>query len=679
MIAILTVAASGLAAPSVLVKAVTGPVTSDRLDLMISSVAPCDATKDQIPDNSRLVSDAFALRVDDNGVGWFAGAVRILDPDAKTIITGVLHGVVGLSGPDATDCKAPGHLQGMLNLPPQAADGTDITAARPVELFLSADIIPEAAGPVPVYRGRLSGLIAFSTPPPTPAVSITSARAEYLTTEPVTAVIANKSAGSVRAWDGESYCTIVRLEEQTSAGWFEVARCPLLRPTVPVTIAAGETKTVLLPPSGADANRAPGVYRVSLQYVALDASGNPVGESVIVSSDPFKVTAPAPAGGVTVAAAKSIYAPDEAITGVVSNGSAAAVVGYAFYSYCTILQLQMKSVDGWKPVGQCMLTGGPSVVIKPGESRPVLLPPDATTPASKDPGVYRLAFTFTTVDASGSTTSSATVTSPEFLVGRPFTASLRLAPDKPAYAVTDAITAILANGPATARIFDEQSLCTIVQLYRQDGAQWVLVGPCPLDRIPLPVFLKPGEVRKVTLAMNSAWPAGLYRMAVTFAPLGADGSAGPDQTVTTAAFAVGSTTPPSGKVILAPTQLVYGQNGRITGVIKNDTVDPILVQDERSYCTILTLEKKAGDAWNMVAGCPLARMPITTTIAAGAKIAVPLPPLTTSVVKNEPGVYRLVLDYTTPPKGGVIGDAVQVISPEFAVTAPTGTVRPVIF
>jgi hypothetical protein len=251
---------------------------------------------------------------------------------------------------------------------------------------------------------------------------------------------------------------------------------------------------------------------------------------------------PPPPALVTVTTDRAQYAPADAIVGTVSNGLSVAIQAATTHSYCTILQLEQHVNDAWVPIGTCQeFRASPPVVIPAGASLHIVLPADA----GRAPGEYRLTLAYRPAGDGGVTPDYvALAVSPPFRVVAA-TPALTITPNERAYGPHQPITAILRNGAAAARILDENSFCTIVQLQRLDGGQWVQIAPCPLERVAIPTFLKPGEVRRVTLPpANSVavnWAPGRYRLAVTYTGTDDSGApVGPEVLAVSPTFPVGA-------------------------------------------------------------------------------------------------------------------------------------------
>jgi len=500
--------------PAVLSKDANGPITRVSISLGLRANAACDETQKLIPDGSRLVSDNFSMVVNDKGIGWFRGMVKVVAPEGSTILEGLLHGTVGLTAhrDQGQDCRAPRHLEGMLE--PSRPD-----AASVWEVNFSADELQESASPLPIYRARLDGLIKL----PEVKVQIAPDRPEYSPTETITAIITNGSDHAIQAFDQQSYCTIVQLQRQENAQWVDVFVCPLNRAPIPTIIGAGETKQVsLLPNPIAPGPNAPGVYRLALTFTNLGENGQPVGDSVTVVSSPFRITAP-PMIKVSIAPDRTGYGTSDPITAIITNSSDRAIRVFDEQSYCTIVQLQRQEGEQWLRVAACLLRRAPlPVTIGPGETKKVSLPPDPQTPATKDPGTHRLALTFTVLDESDKPAGDpVTVVSQTFRVEAPLVeGSVMVKPNRSSYTVDDRISATINNDTnQNIQTADHLSYCTILLLQRQMGDAWVNVAPCLLLSPTRLVTISAKQSVQVTLLsglFGRQLDPGTYRVEFTF-------------------------------------------------------------------------------------------------------------------------------------------------------------------
>src|SRR5262249_15385959 len=146
----------------------------------------------------------------------------------------------------------------------------------------------QCAGPLPIYRGGLDGVIT----PPSPVeekVKVAPDKAGYLPTDVITAIIFNGSHQTIPSLDQQSYCTIVQLQIQDDGRWADVAICPLDRAPIPTDISPNQRIEVALnplqpTPANPPGPNPPGLYRLGLTFKVVE-NGNPVGRSLFVASE----------------------------------------------------------------------------------------------------------------------------------------------------------------------------------------------------------------------------------------------------------------------------------------------------------------------------------------------------------------------------------------------------------
>jgi hypothetical protein len=398
------------AAALTVAKDIHGLIAATRLDMTITSQASCDQSGDLLRDGSRLVSDQFTTRVDDAGVGVFSAPVRVLNPDGNLLFEARLHGYVGLSadGDKADVCTAPGRLVGFLE---RAVGVGPVAPGADMQILFTAETVPQSASPVPIYQGTLRGVIA-PQPVPGPGVVVRSDRNEYSTTDPIIGSVTNGTRAPIVTTDYHTGCTILELQRLVNGVWQPGPPCNTFRPTRPVVIQPGETVRVVIP---AEPQRAPGEYRLALEYFAPDKDGNPAGDPKFAYSSVFVLRNSV--NPLTIAPNQRAYGPREPITAVIRNGNRPVSI-LDERSFCTIVQLQKLDGDAWTEVAPCPLDRvAIPTFLKPGEVRRVLLPPN-NVPAAWAPGRYRLAVTYTPIDNAGQADGPEIfVATPPFMVG----------------------------------------------------------------------------------------------------------------------------------------------------------------------------------------------------------------------------------------------------------------------
>lgn len=141
-------------------KTAAGPISTIGFAMTLAADS-CDQTQGLVPDGSRLVSDNFLMTLNSSGMGTFQGNARIVSPDGTTLMTGTIQGTVGVTADHKPNnnlpCQLPNHLEGMVIFPNTTNPSLTLMAN------FTADIIPEAAGPRPMYQGHLDGFMNSSS------------------------------------------------------------------------------------------------------------------------------------------------------------------------------------------------------------------------------------------------------------------------------------------------------------------------------------------------------------------------------------------------------------------------------------------------------------------------------------------------------------------------------------
>jgi hypothetical protein len=383
-------------------KELNGTITSSTLSLTLRSIRDCDRTQIEIPDESRLVSDSFALNADENGIGTFYGTAIIITPDGQALHVGTMRGTVGINkGCDQNKpCIAPWHLEGIFEPVPTFAPNPNgqITMAN-----FSADLNQQAAGPRPVYRGRLDGWFA---PPPAFAqrVKIAPDKTSYLSRDIIVAIITNSSEMIIQSFDLKSFCTIVELQREEHGRWVNTGQCLLARTPLPVNINPGETMKVELQPIGIvpGANE-PGVYRLALTFRAVE-DDKPVSDYLVAVSPLFRINAMPRRDGVNVFADRKNYFIGQNINVTIDNNSDQDILTSRGRTDCTFVYLQRLDGSNWINVAECTSVI-PAVMIKIASRQRVTIKlPDDPLTSTFGPGTYRLEFSYFPVESSGQTT-----------------------------------------------------------------------------------------------------------------------------------------------------------------------------------------------------------------------------------------------------------------------------------
>jgi hypothetical protein len=395
-------------------KELNGTITNSTLSLTLRSIQDCDRTQIEIPDESRLVSDSFALNADENGIGTFYGTAAIITPDGQALHIGIMRGTVGINkGCDQNKpCSAPWHLEGIFEPVPTFAPNPNgqITMAN-----FSADLIEPATGPRPVYRGRLDGWFA---PPPTFAqrVKITPDKPSYLSKDIIVAIITNSSERTIQSFDLKSFCTIVELQREENGRWVNTGQCLLARTPLPVKINSGETLKVELQPIGlVPGANDPGVYRLALTFRAVE-DDKPVSDYLVAVSPLFRISAMPRRDGVNVFADRNSYFVGQSIKATIDNNTDQDILTSRGRTNCTFVFLQKLEGSSWVNVAECNLVL-PAVMIKIASRQRVTINlPDDPLTSSFGPGTYRLEFSYFPVEKSGQVGWENKVYSPQFAI-----------------------------------------------------------------------------------------------------------------------------------------------------------------------------------------------------------------------------------------------------------------------
>jgi len=384
----------------VLSKNVGGTIFRTSFTLGLISNPDCDQTQSLIPDGSRLVSESFNLNTDGAGLGTFSGFAQIVAPDGRIVLQGSLFGTAGVNtrrDPNNKDCRAPGRLEGIFEgTQARSISRSNIEAkSQVIMLNFTAEPNPLVASPLPIFRGWLDGVITAPSPM-AEKVKIASDRAGYLPTEVITAIIFNGSGQTIQALDQRSYCTIVQLQVQEDDRWTDVATCPLDRAPIPTNISPIQRIEVALnplqpTPANPPGPNPPGLYRLGLTFKAVE-NGNPVGGSLFVASEPFRIVAPPSSDRVSVTTERTEYDVSETIVAKVANGNDQTIVTTDHQSNCTILTMEKQEANDWVAVAPCPLLS-PVLPVKIGPHMEVLvkfLPESFNN--QFEPGTYRLRF-----------------------------------------------------------------------------------------------------------------------------------------------------------------------------------------------------------------------------------------------------------------------------------------------
>lgn len=394
-------------------KTFSGTVTRAQVELTLTSNIQCDQTQSFIPDGSRIVSQSFGLNADNNGVGTFQGTAVIITPDGRVVLQGQLRGTVGFNSRCnvSSDCHQPWHLEGLFETVPSTYDRliarstTDIRVTL-MMLNFSADLNSQAASPLPIYNGRLDGLVP-SLPAATNKISIVPDKSSYSVNEPITAIITNASDESIQAYDLKSFCTIVQLQILDGNQWNDTAFCPLRRVSLPVNVFPKQRLDVQLLPTDTMPTPKPGTYRLALTFKFLE-NNIPISDSYTVFSAPFVVAPLPPTNTVSLKTSQSSYLDAESIIARLNNDTDQAIMTTDHKSFCSILNLQKQESGGWVNVAPCLLlTPTRMFRVNAREELTLKLPSEDASP-KLTPGTYRLEFGYSVLGGNGQPTGNET-------------------------------------------------------------------------------------------------------------------------------------------------------------------------------------------------------------------------------------------------------------------------------
>jgi hypothetical protein len=410
---------------TVLSKSVSGPITRSSVELTLTSNTECDQTQGFLPDGSKLISQSFGLNADSNGVGTFQGTAQIISPDGRTILQGQLRGTVGINtgcGGNRT-CRLPWHLEGLFETTPStyerliARSTTDLKVTL-MMLNFSADLNQQSTSPLPLYQGRLDGLIP-TLPASAAKVTIAPDKASYTINDPITAIVVNGAEDVIQTYDLKSYCSIVQLQIQNGNQWDNVGDCTLKRLPFPVNLQPNQQTNVLLSVMQGIPAPAAGTYRLALTFRFLE-NGIPVSDSFTAFSPPFVIASLPPSNNVSVKAERDVYPEREPVVVKITNDSEQPIVTMDHKSYCSILTVQKQQANDWITVAQCLLAT-PTRLVKIGAREELLLKLPADGIAARiEPGTYRMELIYFAMDANGQPTGN-----PSTVYSRTFTVAAK--------------------------------------------------------------------------------------------------------------------------------------------------------------------------------------------------------------------------------------------------------------
>ncbi|MGH9802574.1 MAG: hypothetical protein ACRD82_19590, partial [Blastocatellia bacterium] len=329
------------------------------------------------------------------------------------VLRGSLKGTVGINTRCGVskNCRLPWHLEGLFESTPSSMDRALVRAASdlkiaPMVLNFSGDLNPQSASPLPIYQGRLDGLVP-ALPASIDRITVALDKPSYLLSDVITTTVVNDSAETIQTWDKRSFCSIVQMQVLDGNQWNDTAFCPFKAPSLPVNIQPGSKMDVALHPAQTIEALKVGTYRIALTFRFV--SGNvPLSDSFVINSQQFRLAAQLPSNQVILNTNKSAYIEQEAVFFRVNNDTAQNVVAYDHQSFCSIVTVQQQKGGNWESVFPCLLsTPSRPVKVSSREEIELKLPTEDAT--SKLPvGSYRLGLTYWNVDANGNTTGNPT-------------------------------------------------------------------------------------------------------------------------------------------------------------------------------------------------------------------------------------------------------------------------------
>ena len=124
--------------------------------------------------------------------------------------------------------------------------------------------------------------------PSAPTVFVSTSKNLYRVGETIPVAITNSSRYPVLILGGGFFCTIVELQSRTSSGWATLENCLRESPSTTVTLRAGETMRITVPPkpqARAGSGIVPGTYRFAVTFQA----GAALEYESVAYSQPFTI------------------------------------------------------------------------------------------------------------------------------------------------------------------------------------------------------------------------------------------------------------------------------------------------------------------------------------------------------------------------------------------------------
>lgn len=133
-----------------------------------------------------------------------------------------------------------------------------------------------------------------------------------------------------------------------------------------------------------------------------------------------------------------------------------------------------------------------------------------------------------------------------------------------------------------------------------------------------------------------------------------------------------TTAAPTGTVRLTPRAPSVAVGQPVSVIISNGTGKTIYVDDMKTDCSIVTLQRRTGTRWDTVGGCLMERSPITVAIEPGAQRTVTVTPASMHVggAPGRPGFgagrYRFTCTYRFTRVVDWL-EGTMIVSDEFAI------------
>lgn len=392
-----------------------GAISRTSVEISLTANAECDQTKSFIPDGSRLTTQSFSLSADSNGVGTFRGTAQIVTPTGRVVLQGSLRGTVGINSRcgGTRSCRLPWHLEGLFESVSSSAERVLVRTDSdlkilPMVLNFSGDLNPQTTSPLPIYQGRLDGLVP-SLPAAIDRITVTTDKTGYTVNDVMTAYVINDSPETIQTFDKRAFCSILQFQVLDGNQWNDTAFCPFRAASLPVNIAPGQKFEVLMQPTLSISPLAAGNYRMALTFRFL--SGNtPVSDSYTVFSQQFRLAAQPPSGLVIAKTDRSIYQEGEQAVALITNDTTQSIITFDHKTYCSIINVQKLETNNWSNVSPCLLASPSKPVRLSAREEMTVKLPDGNVSSKLSAGTYRLEFTYWTTDANGNQTGNPVTT-----------------------------------------------------------------------------------------------------------------------------------------------------------------------------------------------------------------------------------------------------------------------------